>query len=74
LFIKVEDDILACKDFPQEHWKQIYSNNVLEQLNKEIRRKTNVVGIFPNEALLIRPVGAILQNKDDEWRIARRIR
>jgi len=49
----VEEDILAYMTFPEEHWKRIYSNNVLERLNKEIKRRTNVVGVFPDEAYKI---------------------
>lgn len=72
VLIRAEDDILAYMVFPLEHWKRIYSNNVLERLNKEVRRRTNVVGVFPDEASVIRLVGAILQEQDDEWEIARR--
>jgi putative transposase len=72
VLLGAENDILACMTFPAEHWKRIYSNNVLERLNKEVRRRTNVVGVFPDDASVIRLVGAILQEQDDEWEIVRR--
>ena len=51
------DDVLAFLHFPQEHWRKIWSTNPLERLNKEIKRRTNVVGIFPNDAAITRLVG-----------------
>ena len=67
-----EDDVLAYMGFPREHWAKIHSTNPLERLNGEIKRRTDVVGIFPNEAAIYRLVGALLLEQNDEWALQRR--
>jgi putative transposase len=67
-----EDDVLAYMSFPREHWTRIYSTNPLERLNAEVKRRTNVVGIFPNDASITRLVGAMMLEQNDEWSLNRR--
>ena len=67
LLAQAEDDILAYMAFPAELWTRIYSTNPLERLNKEVKRRTNVVGVFPDGGSVIRLVGAVLLEIADEW-------
>jgi putative transposase len=62
-----QHDLLAFAWFPPRHWRQIWSTNPLERVNKEIKRRTDVVGGFPNPAALLRLAGAVLVEQDDEW-------
>jgi putative transposase len=66
------DDITAFADFPESHWKKIWSTNPLERVNKEIKRRTDVVGVFPNPAALLRLAGAVLTEIHDEWAVTDR--
>ena len=68
---EAEDDVLAYMTFPPEHWSKIHSTNGLERLNGEVKRRTEVVGIFPNDDALVRLVGAILLEQNDEWAVQR---
>lgn len=72
LMDEAEDDVLAHMSFPKEHWTQLHSTNPLERLNGEIKRRTDVVAIFPNEASIVRLVGALLLEQNDEWAVQRR--
>ena len=72
LMDSAEHQVLAYMDFPRAHWLQIHSTNPLERLNAEIKRRTDVVGIFPNDAAITRLVGALLLEQSDEWALNRR--
>jgi transposase-like protein len=66
------DDITAFAGFPAEHWKKIWSTNGLERVNKEIKRRTDVVGVFPSQPSLLRLAGAVLAEIHDEWQVSDR--
>ena len=69
---EAEHDVLAYMSFHKSHWNQIRSTNPLERLNREIKRRTNVASIFPNEKAIVRLVGAMLLEQNDEWAVTRR--
>ncbi|AWI59574.1 Transposase for insertion sequence element IS1081 [Sinorhizobium fredii HH103] len=66
-----EEDVLAYMTFPKEHHAKLHSTNPIERLNGEIKRRTEVVGIFPNDDAIVRLVGAILLEQNDEWAVPR---
>jgi putative transposase len=68
---EAEEDVLAYMDFPSAHWVKLHSTNPIERPNGEIKRRTNVVGIFPNDEAIVRLVGAILLEQNDEWAVQR---
>ena len=72
LMEEAEHDVLAYMSFHKSHWPQIRSTNPIERINREVKRRTNVVSIFPNEAAIVRLVGAILLEQNDEWAVSRR--
>ena len=72
LMDEAEHDVLAYMTFPREHRQKLHSTNPLERLHAEIKRRTNVVGIFPNEDAITRLVGTVLLEQNDEWAVARR--
>ncbi len=72
LLVAAEEEVFSFYDFPTEHRRQIYSTNPLERLNKELKRRSTVVGIFPNRAAAVRLLGAVLVEQHEEWLVGRR--
>ena len=68
---EAEHDVLAYMSFPREHRTKLHSTNPIERLNGEIKRRTDVVGIFPNDSAIVRLVGALLLEQNDEWAVQR---
>jgi hypothetical protein len=69
LMIEAREDVLAFHHFPDQHWRKVWSTNLLERVNEEIKRRTRVVGIFPNDAAITRLVGAVLLEQDEHWHL-----
>mgnify|MGYP006193368267 CR=1 FL=1 len=69
LMHEAREDVLAFRPFPRTHWRKIWSTNLLERVNEEIKRRTRVVGIFPNDAAITRLVGAVLLEQDEHWQL-----
>jgi putative transposase len=72
VLLEAEEDVLAYMAFPQDHWTRLYSTNPLERLNREVKRRTGLIGVFPDQDAVIRLVGSVLLEIDDEWHIERR--
>ncbi len=72
MLLDAETDLTAFAAFPKSHWRRIWSTNPLERVNKEIKRRANVVGIFPDDNSIIRLIGAVLLEQHDEWQVAER--
>ncbi len=72
MLVAAREDLLAFAAFPLEHWRKIWSTNPLERLHREIKRRTDVVGVFPNDAAIDRLVTAVIVEQHDEWAVAER--
>jgi transposase-like protein len=72
LMLHAREDVLAFRHFPPQHWKMTWSTNLLERLNEEPKRRTRVVGNFPNDASITRLVGAVLLEQDEHWQLESR--
>ena len=69
LMLEAREDVLAFRHFPHQHWRKVLSTNLLERVNEESKRRTRVVGIFPNDAAITRLVGAVLLEQDEHWQL-----
>jgi putative transposase len=69
LMIKMREEVLAFHHFPDPHWRKVWKTNLLGRVNEEIKRRTRVVGIFPNDAAITRLAGAVLLEQDEHWQL-----
>jgi len=67
--LEAREDVIAFRHFPNQHWRKVWSTNLLELVNEEIKRRTRVVGIFPNATAITRLVGAVLLEQDEHWQL-----